>query len=83
MVCFSLCSDCKGYDPTWSPEDWVEWFMCRLHQEPWALGGVVVLGVFALGTLSLVIFALLYGCCRNNEEQNVMKKKVMKKGSVI
>uniref|UniRef100_A0A8D0DCI9 Small integral membrane protein 18 n=1 Tax=Sander lucioperca TaxID=283035 RepID=A0A8D0DCI9_SANLU len=53
--------------------DWVEWFLYRLHQEPWALGGFVVIGVFVLGILSLVTFALLYGCCcspKENQKKN-------------
>ncbi|KAF6736769.1 Small integral membrane protein 5 [Oryzias melastigma] len=49
--------------PTASPEDWVDWFLHRMQQEPWALGGFVVLVLFALGVLALAVFALLYGCC--------------------
>ncbi|GAA6226009.1 small integral membrane protein 5 isoform X3 [Lates japonicus] len=62
-----------------SPEDWVEWFLFRLHQEPWALGGVVVIGVFVLGTLSLVVFALLYGCCCGPAEENPKRRQKQKK----
>lgn len=47
------------------PEGWVEWFLYRLQHEPWALGGAVVVAVFVLGTVSLVVFALVYGCCCN------------------
>ncbi|XP_039991127.1 small integral membrane protein 5 isoform X3 [Xiphias gladius] len=64
--------------PTGSPEDWVEWFLFRLHQEPWALGGLVVIAVFVLGTLSLVVFALLYGCCCGPAEEKQKKKKQKK-----
>ncbi|KAF1374241.1 hypothetical protein PFLUV_G00247840 [Perca fluviatilis] len=67
--------------PTGSPEDWVEWFLYRLHQEPWALGGFVVIGVFVLGILSLVTFALLYGCCCSPKE-NQKKKQKSKEGVI-
>ncbi|KAF0025092.1 hypothetical protein F2P81_021973 [Scophthalmus maximus] len=68
-------------NPTGLPEDWVEWFVYRLHQEPWALGGVVVMGVFVLGTLCLVVFALLYGCCCGKAGENQKKKKKKQKKS--
>ncbi|KAK9530784.1 hypothetical protein VZT92_012266 [Zoarces viviparus] len=61
--------------PTGWPEDWLEWFLHRLRSEPWALGGAVVIGVFVLGTLSLVVFALLYGCCCGQQGENQRKKK--------
>lgn len=80
LVYVSPCSVPEQLKPTGSPEDWVEWFMYRLHQEPWALGGLVVIGVFVLGTLSLVVFALLYGCCCSQEEENGKKKQ--KKGMI-
>ncbi|XP_067431626.1 uncharacterized protein [Thunnus thynnus] len=69
--------------PTGSPEDWVEWLLYRLHHEPWALGGLVVIGVFVLGTLSLVVFSLLYGCCCGPEEQIQKKKQKKSKDGVI
>lgn len=69
------CSGPEQDNLTWSPKDWAEWFLHRLHEEPWALGGLVVIGVFVLGTLSLVLFALLYGCCRGPEKKHQRKKK--------
>lgn len=50
-------------DPAGSPEDWVQWAVQRLQMEPWALGGIVVIGLFLLMILALVVFALIYGCC--------------------
>ncbi|TNN48633.1 hypothetical protein EYF80_041171 [Liparis tanakae] len=64
------------------PEAWAEWFLHRVQQEPWALGGVVVIGVFVLGTLSLAVFALLYGCCCGPERQK-KRRRNKKKGGVI
>ncbi|KAI3364903.1 hypothetical protein L3Q82_001083 [Scortum barcoo] len=61
--------------PTGSPEDWVEWFLYRMQHEPWALGGLVVIGVFVLGILSLIVFALLYGCCCGPKQQSQRKKQ--------
>lgn len=75
LVCVSLRSLPELQKPTGSREDWVEWVLYRLHQEPWALGGLVVIGVFVLGILSLVAFALLYGCCCGPREENKKKKK--------
>ncbi|CAJ1081119.1 hypothetical protein GBF38_011511%2C partial [Xyrichtys novacula] len=58
-----------------APEDWTEWFLYRLHQEPWAVGGAVVIGLFMLGILSLVVFALLYGCCCSQAPENHKLKR--------
>ncbi|KAL6094631.1 uncharacterized protein ACO6RY_15998 [Pungitius sinensis] len=68
--------------PTGSPEDWVEWFLHRMHQEPWALGGVVVIGVFVLGILCLVAFALLYGCCCIPQQGKPKKKDTSRDGVI-
>lgn len=72
-----LYSLLEQQEPTASPEDWVDWFLHRMQQEPWALGGFVVLALFALGTLALAFFALLYGCCcgprrRRRQEDSVI-----------
>lgn len=72
---FSILDELK---PTVPPEDWVEWFLHRLHQEPWALGGAVVIGVFVLGTMSLIVFALLWGCCCQTPKHRQMRKKKKK-----
>lgn len=61
--------------PTGSPEDWLEWFLYRLHHEPWALGGIVVMAVFVLGILSLALFALVFGCCCGQIQVKQRKKK--------
>ncbi|TKS90178.1 hypothetical protein D9C73_024308 [Collichthys lucidus] len=66
---------------TESPEEWVDWFLHRLHQEPWALGGLVVTGLFVLTVLSMIIFALLYGCCCSRVGSNQERKQ--KKNTVI
>lgn len=76
----SLYSVPEQLEPTGSPEDWMEWFLYRLRQEPWALGGIVVIGLFVLTTLSLFIFALLFGCCGPKEKK---QKKKQKKDGVI
>lgn len=83
LVYLSMCSVPELQKPTGSPEDWVEWFLYRLQQEPWAVGGLVVIGVFVLGTLSLVAFALLYGCCCGPEQQNQKRKQKKQKDGVI
>lgn len=72
-----LCSVSEQQKPTSSPEDWMEWFLSRMHQEPWALGGIVVMGFFVLTILSLVIFALLYGCCRPEEKRQKKRAGVI------
>lgn len=69
--------------PPASPEDWVEWFLDRLQREPWALGGVVVMGLFVLTILSLVIFAVLYGCCCSRKEEKQNKKQKQRADGVI
>lgn len=63
--------------PLVSAEGLVEWFLHRV-QHPWGLGGAVVVAVFILGTLSLVIFALLYGCCCNTPNLNASRLKKKK-----
>lgn len=84
MVHHSLRSAPEQQKPTTgSPEDWVEWLLYRLHNEPWALGGLLVIALFVLGTLSLVVFSLLYGCCCTPEEQIQKKKPKKSKDGVI
>ncbi|MED6257771.1 hypothetical protein ATANTOWER_031096 [Ataeniobius toweri] len=75
----------ENQNPTGSPDEWVDWFLYRLQLDPWMLGGFVVIGVFALGTLSLVVFALLYGCCCSSKEPKQKKRKPRKnsKNAVI
>ncbi|KAK6329474.1 hypothetical protein J4Q44_G00014520 [Coregonus suidteri] len=64
--------------PAGTPDDWVQWAVQRLQMEPWALGGIVVIGLFLLMILGLVVFALIYGCCCTPREG----KRRMKKGVV-
>ena len=45
------------------PGDWIDVVVQRLHTEPWALAGAVVIAVFVLGILALAVFAFLFGCC--------------------
>lgn len=82
---FILCSVAERQSLITSREQWVDWFLQRLQQEPWALGGLVVMGVFVLGTLSLVLFALLFGCCSHPNEGKQRQKKQQKesKNAVI
>ncbi|KAL3046012.1 hypothetical protein OYC64_004094 [Pagothenia borchgrevinki] len=62
----------------------VGWVLARLQEEPWALGGAVVIGIFVLGFLGLTVFALLFGCCCNqNQNQKTRKKKKKKRDGVI
>lgn len=70
--------------PPESAEGLVEGFLHRV-QNPWRLGGAIVVAVFILGTLSLVIFALVYGCCCNNSNLNAsrLKKKKTSGNEVI
>lgn len=70
----SPSSSLQQQKPPESPEDWVDWFLHRLHEEPWAVGGLAVMGLFVLTALSLVVFALLYGCCSNTEKKKKKKK---------
>ncbi|KAK2820912.1 hypothetical protein Q5P01_023871 [Channa striata] len=72
----------ESQKPTGSPDDWVQWFAYRLRQEPWALGGAVVIAVFVLGTLSLVVFALLFGCCCSQGKQTQKKMKSSQDGVI-
>ncbi|KAG7506268.1 hypothetical protein JOB18_000630 [Solea senegalensis] len=77
-----VVSECGQQYLTGSPDDWMKRFLCRMHQEPWAVGGAVVIGVFVLGTLSLVIFALVYGCCRSPAGHKQGRKKSRKQGVI-
>lgn len=83
LVDHSLYSVLDQQKPTGSPEDWVEWFLHRMHQEPWALGGIAVIGVFVLVILSLVIFALLYGCCCSSGDEKTKRRQKNSKDRVI
>lgn len=60
------------------PQDWVDWFLQRVQREPWALGGAVVIGVFMLGTLSIAVFAVLYGCCCSGRPEGRQQRKKRK-----
>lgn len=77
LVHLSMCSVPELQKPAGPPEDWVEWFLHRVHQGPWALGGLVVIGLFMLLTVCLILFALLYGCCCSPQEQKKKKAGVI------
>ncbi|KAK5850415.1 hypothetical protein PBY51_001298 [Eleginops maclovinus] len=62
-------------DPPGPLEVGVGWVLARLQDEPWALGGAVVIGVFVLGFLGLTVFALLFGCCCSQQKQNQRRKR--------
>ncbi|XP_054592474.2 uncharacterized protein [Nothobranchius furzeri] len=64
-------------------DDLAELFLHRLQQEPWALGGFVVMVVFVLGVLSLVLFALLYGRCHDTQERTQERKKELRDNAAI
>ncbi|CAL1616666.1 unnamed protein product [Knipowitschia caucasica] len=66
----------ESVKPPESAEDLVDWFLFRVQREPWALGGAVVVAVFILGTICLMVFALVYGCCCNTSEMTPTRKKI-------
>lgn len=72
-------SSLEPLKPPASPEGLMDWFLYRVQHEPWALGGVVVMAVFILGILSLVIFALVYGCCCNSPNLKANRPRTKKK----
>ena len=62
-----------------SPEHWMHWAVRRMQVEPWALGGAIVIAVFVGGFLSLVAFALIFGCCcsSSGKGKREMKNSVL------
>ncbi|KAK1162164.1 hypothetical protein AOXY_G18494 [Acipenser oxyrinchus oxyrinchus] len=47
----------------------LEGVWARLHKEPWALGGLVVIAAFMGLFISFFIFVALYSCCCSKEQR--------------